>query len=349
MKTTTRITCLAAAALMSVIAVSAEAPQGLYSLRDAASDSRCNWGRVEIAPGGEHELASWDGAGALTYFYITDGRGGITDPGLVLRIYWDGADYPSVNVPLAAFFGTFAGRVADWQSPFLSIRHNCHQSYFPMPFSKGMRITLYNDGPDSYRHDVAYNADVTLDAAYASEPSRFHAVWRRSNPTGGEHVILDVEGHGHYVGNILHVYTLSRRWWGEGDTDFTVDGRRIKHSPGTEDEYGACFDFGGPYSYLYSGYVLGGELVNEATAEYSYAGHNRAYRFYAANPVRFRRSLKVTLENQYVAPGTAYDFKGQQGASDDYTTVAYYYMEGAQPAELAPYSERTAPTKAVIY
>ena len=50
-----------------------------------------------------------------------------------------------------------------------------------------------------------------------------------------------------------------------------------------------------------------------------------------------------------MAPNTVYDFKGQQGANDDYTSVAYYYLEGAQPVKLAPYAERIAETQAVIY
>ena len=55
---------------------------------------------------------------------------------------------------------------------------------------------------------------------------------------------------------------------------------KITHSPGTEDEYGACWGFGNTYSYLYCGY-----LQNDK-------GRNRMYRWYLSNPVRFQESLQ---------------------------------------------------------
>lgn len=321
----------------------------ISDLKSGTTATNCNWGRVEIAPGEEHLLAQIDGAGMIDYFYITDGRGGIQSPNLVLRIYWDGSEKPSVNVPLADFFGSLRNINVDYESQFMTVRHNCHQCYFPMPFSNGAKVVLYNDGPEPYIHDVAYNVEVLKDNSFVNNKSRFHAFYNRSNPTNGTHTILNVTGRGHYVGNFLHVYTGSRRWWGEGDTDFILDGTEMKHTPGTEDEYGACFDFGGKFSYMTCGYIMGGKLIDEANQEYSYTGHNRMYRWYSSNPVRFTKSLKVTVQNQYCAPNTPYDFKGQQGANDDYSSVAYFYLEGAQPSELMPLSSRTEDTKAVIY
>lgn len=321
----------------------------LSELRTGVSDGKCSWGRVEIQPGSEFELARFDGAGMITYFYFTDGRGGIVDKNVVLRIYWDGNNFPSVNVPLADFFGSVSNKSVEYESLLLSIRHNCHQSYIPMPFSKGARIVLANDSDKPYIRDVAYNLDIIRDKKYETDKSRFHAQWHRSNPTNGLHTILNVKGRGHYIGNFLHVYTKSNRWWGEGDTDFTIDGKALKHSPGSEDEYGACFEFGSKYSYLTCGYIIGGNLVNSQQEEFSYKGDNLMYRWYTSNPVVFTRELKVTIQNQYNQPGMAYDFKSQYTTNDDYTSVAYYYLEGSQKVELANYSDRIAETKAVVY
>ena len=113
------------------------------------------------------------------------------------------------------------------------------------------------------------------------ENSRLHAAWNRSNPTrDGMHPILDVTGQGQYVGNFLQVDTKYQGWWGEGDTIFHVDGKASTHTPGTEDEYGACWGFDHTYSYVYSGYIQMDE------------GQNRMYRWYLANPVRFQKSLE---------------------------------------------------------
>ena len=145
---------------------------------------------------------------------------------------------------------------------------------------------------------------------FAREKSRLRCAWRRSNPTkDGLHPILDVRGRGHYVGNFLQVHTKFDGWWGEGDTIFHRDGKKITHTPGTEDEYGACWGFGNTYSYLYSGY-----LQNDK-------GNNRMYRWYLPNPVRFRESLKVEIQNQHDngTPTTT--------DADDYTSIAYWYQE----------------------
>ncbi len=321
----------------------------IYELTNGVSKTNCSWGKVVLDPGEEYELAKFDGAGLITYFYITDGRGGITSRNIILRIYWDDKNYPSVNVPLSDFFGAMNGFTVDYESALTSIRHNCYQSYIPMPFSRGARFVLYNDGDSVYERDVAYNIDYVKDDSYIENNSRFHAFWNRSNPTNGSHTILDVQGKGHYIGNFLHVYSESQRWWGEGDTDFFIDGEKNKHTPGTEDEYGACFDLGSKFSYMMCGYIIGGIPIDEKRDMYYYQGDNRMYRWYIFNPVRFKKELKVTMENQFVQPGTVYDFKKQQIASDDYMSIAYYYLEGAYPVDLQSYEKRTEVTKASAY
>jgi hypothetical protein len=204
-------------------------------------------------------------------------------------------------------------------------------SYLPMPFSRSARIVLTNDGDRDYRQNVAYGVDWEADARYVAEPSRLHACWRRTNPTGGMHTILETEGKGHYVGNFLQVYTTYLGWWGEGDTIFHRDGKTITHSPGTEDEYGSTWGFGEQvFASQDCGHIEGRE------------GRNRMYRWYVANPVRFRQSLKVEIQNQ------RFD-KGQVPSDDDYVSVAFWYLDRIQPVALDPYPVRTAPSKARTY
>lgn len=103
----------------------------------------------------------------------------------------------------------------------------------------------------------------------------------------------------------------------------------MTHTPGTEDEYGACWVFGHTYSYLYSGYLQ------------MEKGDHRMYRWYLANPVRFQQSLQVQIQNQHHngTPATS--------DADDYTSVAFWYQEGPHPSfPLQSFLERTAPTHA---
>jgi hypothetical protein len=116
-------------------------------------------------------------------------------------------------------------------------------------------------------------------------------------------------------------------WFGEGDTILHLDGNTFGHTPGTEDEYGSCWE--DPHWRLFSS-IYCGHILNEQ-------GVNRMYRWYVANPVRFQHSLKVEIQNQHDngTPTTS--------DADDYISVAYWYQEGQPEASTVPsFKERTA-------
>ena len=298
----------------------------LAHVTDSRFGSHVEYHEIAIPKGGETVLADVAGPGQVTYFYITDSSRGKFDRGLVLKVYWDGEMEPSINVPLSDFFGAMESDTIDYQSALMQINHYCYMSYLPMPFAKRARFVLANDGEADYRRSVAYGIDYEDGKAFAQESGRLHCAWNRSNPTkAGMHTLLDVRGRGHYVGNVLQVNTRYAGWWGEGDTIFHVDGKAITHTPGTEDEYGACWGFERLFSYFYSGYL---QMKD---------GKNRMYRWYAANPVRFQNSLKVEIQNQHN------ENHRQVPARDDYTSVAFWYQaEPHRPITLQPYAERTA-------
>jgi len=301
----------------------------LYRITDGVTRSQMNFHQVVVPKGQEHVLADFKGPGKVTYFYITDDTRGNWYLGLVLKVYWDDEQYPSIQVPLADFFGAIAGKVVDYPSALLQINHSCFMSYLPMPFSKRARFVLANDGDRDYSQKVAYGVDVEEDATYAKERSRLHCEWRRSNPvTNGLHTIMATQGRGQYVGSILQAVSKSPGvWFGEGDTIFHLDGKAVGHTPGTEDEYGSCWEdphwrtFAAPYC---------GHVLNEN-------GVNRMYRWYVVNPVRFQKSLKVEIQNQH-DNGTP-----TSSDADDYTSVAFWYQEGPHKVFALPtFKERTA-------
>jgi hypothetical protein len=309
----------------------AQGVTNLFRITDGVSDTKLQYRPFEITPGKEELIAELKGPGKVTYFYFTDDSNGKIDPALVLKVYWDNAKEPSIHVPLADFFGAIGGQTIDFHSALFQINHLCYMCYLPMPFSRSARFVLFNDGEQAYRRNVAYAVDWEADPSYAQEPSRLHACWKRSNPTHGMHEILETQGKGHYVGNSLQTYTTYQGWWGEGDTLFHRDGTKITHTPGTEDEYGAAWGFGeGTFTGLNCGHIENG------------SGRNRMYRWYVSNPVRFRNSLRVEIQNQ------RYD-QGQIPSDDDYISVAYWYLDRVQPVRLEPYTTRIAPTKAFKY
>jgi hypothetical protein len=303
----------------------------LYRVQDSVSQAHVEYHQVDIAPGKEVPLGDLDGPGKVTYFYITDNTNGRFYPGLVLKIFWDGEAQPSVAVPLSDFFGAMADKTIDYQSTPMQINHFCYMCYLPMPFSKHARFVLANDGDKKYSQSMAWGIDYEKGAQFAQEKSRLHACWRRSNPTrDAVHTIVEISGRGHYVGNFLQVHSKYKDWWGEGDTIFQLDGKKITHTPGTEDEYGSCWCFGHTFSYQTCGYI---QMDKE---------DHRMYRWYLANPVRFQKSLKVEIQNQR--------YENEQVPSrDDYTSVAYWYQDSPKPVALQPYAERVAPSKAASY
>jgi hypothetical protein len=311
------------------VSVSAQTTAELYRITDGVTRTQMNFHQVKVSKGQEYVLADFKGSGKVTYFYITDDTVGNWYRGLVLKVYWDGETVPSIQVPLADFFGAIAGKSVDYQSAPMQINHACFMSYLPMPFAKRARFVLANDGDCDYSQKIAYGVDWEQNAAYAREKSRLHCEWHRSNPvTNGLHTIMTAHGRGQYIGSILQVTSKTPAvWFGEGDTVFHLDGQVFGHTPGTEDEYGSCWEDSHwrTFSSSYCGHIL-----NEN-------GVNRMYRWYVANPVRFQQSLKVEIQNQH-NNGTP-----TTGDADDYTSVAFWYQEGPHPVGALPaFKERIA-------
>jgi hypothetical protein len=332
--THTLVLALAAGSLSSLDSgrALAQSVPDLFRITGGVSRNHMEYHQMQVLKGGEQVLADVKGSGKVTYFYITDDTQVRWYPGLVLKVYWDDEPEPSVQVPLADFFGAIGGQTIDYQSALLQINHACYMSYLPMPFATRARFVLANDGERDYSQSVAYGLDYELNAAFAGEGSRLHCAWRRSNPVrNGLHTLLEAQGRGHYVGSVLQVSSRFRGWFGEGDTLFHLDGTSLTHTPGTEDEYGSCWE--GPgwsiFSSLYCGHLLNRD------------GVNRMYRWYVANPVRFQRSFKAEIQNQH-------DNGTPTGAdADDYTSVAFWYQEEPhQSFPLPHFAERTAPSKA---
>ncbi len=134
---------------------------------------------MRIAPGATLLLGEVNGAGAIQQIWMTPA--GVRWRNLILRIYWDGQDHPSVEAPLGDFFACGWGRYAQVSSLAVCVNpgraFNC---YWEMPFRLGARLTLENRNPDSeailYWQINYALTEVPEDAAY------FHAQFRRANP-----------------------------------------------------------------------------------------------------------------------------------------------------------------------
>ena len=101
-----------------------------------------------ILPGQTLVLADLDGPGVITHFWNTTASvNPFSGRSLVLRMYWDGAEKPSVEAPLGDFFGVGHGAKADFQSIPVSVSSlgRSRSCQWRMPFRKHAKITITNE------------------------------------------------------------------------------------------------------------------------------------------------------------------------------------------------------------
>ena len=305
-----------------------------------------------IQPGETRDLAILEGAGCIRHLYFTIWPTEHYLRDLVLRMYWDGEATPSVEVPLGDFFGAGQERVRFFRSLMVTVNPGAggvagtvgFNSYFPMPFEKGARLTLTNEGKDTVGA-VWYHVDYEQLRRLEPNVGRFHAQWRRENPTtpvgdapnvtihdakntdGQENfLILEAEGQGNLAGYFLNIDNIAGGWYGEGDDMIFIDGEPWPpsfHGTGTEEIFGggACpnTEYAGPYTGFY--------LVGNR----DFSGKVGMYRFFVTDPIRFSKSIRVTIEH-----GHANNF------ANDYTSTAFWYQAEPHNAfpSLPPASER---------
>lgn len=297
--------------------------------------------RVHLAAGENRILAEMNKPGLITHIWITiatDSRKPEPDylRRMVLRMYWDGEEQPSVEVPVGDFFGMGHAQTRNFVSAPLQMSpedgkgFNC---WFPMPFQKA-RIEMENEC--TVPMTVYFYFDYEEYEALPEGMLRFHAQWRRENPTKGisdegmenkdflfsgenvtgddNYVILEAEGRGHYVGCHLNIHNLRDTskwdWPGEGDDMIFIDGESWPpqlHGTGTEDYVNMAWCPTQEYNAPYHGIILPGKDNWKDKITY--------YRYHIQDPVMFEKSVRVTIEHGH-----------NNHRSDDWSSTAYWYQ-----------------------
>ncbi len=285
---------------------------------------------IRIPAGETFVLADVQGEGMINHIWMTDTYK--MNRRLVLRMYWNGSEVPSVEAPLHDFFA-----VADYQSmPLVNSLAVCvnprkaMNCYWTMPFRTGFKITLENIGAD----DIVtyYQIDYQL-GKLPENIAYFHAQFRRSNPLPYKtvHTILDgVNGKGHYVGTYLYWGVNNNGWWGEGEIKFYLDGD--KEFPticgtGTEDYFCGAWDFDinghyVPFSTAYTG-------LNISPTDDTYKSNRRfsLYRWHLTDPIHFDEDIRVTIQ------ALGWRSEGRYlPLQDDISSTAFFYLD--HPADV---------------
>jgi D-arabinan exo alpha-(1,3)/(1,5)-arabinofuranosidase (non-reducing end) len=280
---------------------------------------------VAIQPGQMFTLAAIDGPGVIQSMWFTGQR---LSRDLILRIHWDDQAQPSVESPLVDFFCVGWGPFAQVSSLAVAVNpNNGLNCFWEMPFRRHARVTLENRGSEQFVcfYQINYSlTEVTEDAGY------FHAQFRRTNPLAyrSDYTVLDaVAGQGQYVGTYLAAGVTTKGWWGEGEIKFFIDDDLDFPTicgTGTEDYFGGayCWEVNGAYVTYTTPFVGMHQVIDGMRFG--------MYRWHVADPIRFQRRLKVTLQ----ALGWRHDGR-YLPLQCDMASVAYWY----QALPTAPFPE----------
>ena len=316
--------------------------------------------RYYIEPNQKMVIADIKGAGIINHIWMTHQCGNFQEEiyslrKVVLRIYWDNLDYPSVEAPLGDFFGMGHGLSKNFVSAPLQMSPQdgkALNSFWPMPFRKGARIEIENEC--DMRLILYFYIDYEEYDSLPDDMMYFHAAWNREFPKGhdekdfidhndwcfgGEnrtgdenYTILETKGRGHYCGCNFNIHNLNTSalwdWPGEGDDMIFVDGEHWPpniHGTGTEDYVNMAWCPTQEYSAPYHGLILGGDD--------NWKGKITYYRYHIQDPITFNESIRVTIEHGH-----------NNNRADDYSSTAYYYLESpSHPWKKLPKREDRLP------
>lgn len=191
------------------------------TLRESSWDrTGGNGDYIKIAKDEERVIFDATGPAQVTHIWCT-----VNSPqpyyfrSILVRMYWDGEETPSVEAPLGDFFGVGHGVANHYMSLPLNMvtKQDGPQSfaamncYFAMPFAKQGRIAIVNQTGADIPNFYFYVDYETLEN-FPADTLYFHAQWRRQMPTDGtvnleqlKAELTEFEGAHHAVGSIKNL------------------------------------------------------------------------------------------------------------------------------------------------
>jgi Protein of unknown function (DUF2961) len=249
-----------------------------------------------------------------------------------LRVTWDGRAAPSIDAPVALFFG--AGTLYNRAAAEYLVRAlpvtvrfaggNVELStYFPMPFARSAHVELVT--AEAAPVAVTWHARTEPRTGPTNWAGYFHATYvDHGTPTPGRDLVLldttKTEGGGDYCGSFVgtsfvfsDTATLTTL---EGDPRFFFDDSQTPQAQGTGTE-----EWGGGGGYWSGGQTttlpLFGHPVgapNAAAAANAEDKIESAYRFLLADLMPFGKNARIQLEHG-----------GEDESQEHYRSVAYWY------------------------
>ena len=299
---------------------------------------------------GEKWSVDIPGTGIINHIWFTIAPMHIMRNDLIFRIYWDGRSTPSVESPIAAFFGNGWDEHYEYATLPLAVGPTNGTglvSYFQMPFANGVRLEIENQS-DINIDCIYFYVDYVEMRKLPVGSGRFHAwynheltealpegetEWGLVGPMGNNvdgannYLFADIKGKGHFVGINYYVHSPSTMWYGEGDDMIFIDGEEKASllGTGTEDFFNTSWCPKTLFNHPYYGYAR----VNN---DNGWLGRTHVYRFFVADPIYFEKSLRGTIEHGH-----------NNNLTLDISSVVYWYQSEAGVLPPAPTKEDRRP------
>ncbi len=272
--------------------------------------------RLVIQTGKAATILNATGPGIITRIWFTvDSKDPYFLRRILIRMYWDEEENPSVEVPLGDFFGC-GFDYKQYSTPYLGMTGGGYTCFFPMPFERNAKIDIVNETGleiQGFYYQINYQKledPISMDVAY------FHAYWHRDVRTDydSNYTILKTKGKGHVVGVNMNIQAYDGTFsFLDGTEKVFVDGEKKPSMFGTatEDYFSSGWNFNrGEYAGPYNGLILKNDSLSRIAA----------YRFHIADAIPFKKSIYFSFEHG----------KGNRDVADYSSTVYWYQLEPHQ-------------------
>ncbi len=249
-----------------------------------------------------------------------------------LRMTWDDLRHPSIDAPLALFFG--AGTLYNREEREYLVKafpvhvrfdaERVHLAcYFPMPFFHSAKIEILGNEASDLT-DIQWSARYQPFHGRANQVGYFHATYKDHGlPVRGHDLVLldtrQAEGGGDWSGSFVGTSFIfsdrARLGTLEGDPRFFFDDSQTPQAQGTgTEEWAGGGDYwgGANMTLPFAGHPTGSH--DEKSAKCEDDKIESAYRFLLADLMPFGKNAVICLEHG-----------GMNDSEEHYRTVTYWY------------------------
>jgi len=290
-----------------------------------------------LKPHAKVTLLDQKGPGVVTLLHVSDYAG--PSGKMILRVWYDKADKPAIEMPLMDFLGDIQPGVKPYHTLYFSRVRKSHNFRLPMPFRKHIRIEVENPTAKGLFGYTEVQWDevrrIPADCGYlrvAYQSGRFKFPHE-------DLILCDIKSPGAIVAHWLQLEADHKACSGgqgicEGNHEIYLDGdtEPTYESLGAEDFYGHSWGFGGSESDFYTAIVR-----HERTPK----GGTRAamVRVRDTDKITFRKSCRIRFTYKHDL-GEPYNHKTGKGKapalqpfvdgtslSAPYRSCIYYYAK----------------------